>query len=89
MKDVLKGLRIGTGVVLAVAAAWAMAAFAAAAWGALPNATAGTQVSATAWNDVVSQLNALAGAMNVSSGNVGIGIAPSTKLDVNGDVLIR
>lgn len=31
----------------------------------------------------------LAGAMNVSSGNVGVGIAPTAKLDVNGDTVVR
>lgn len=27
--------------------------------------------------------------MNVSSGNVGLGIAPTAKLDVNGDAVVR
>lgn len=46
-------------------------------------------MSASAWNDVVSQVNGLAGAMTVSSGKVGIGVAsPSAKLDVAGSVKI-
>lgn len=52
----------------------------------MPNA--GTTLSSAAWNDIVSQLNTLATALNVSSGNVGVGkTAPDAKLDVNGEMI--
>lgn len=73
-QDFIKGIRIGTGILTALVAGWAGVSFATAAWGALPNA--GTTLSSAAWNDIVSQLNALAGTMTVSSGNVGIGTSP-------------
>lgn len=51
----------------------------------MPNA--GTTLSSAAWNDIVSQVNGLAGAMTVSSGKVGIGVAsPVAKLDVGGRI---
>lgn len=34
-------------------------------------------------------MNTLANALNVSSGNVGVGISPTARLDVNGDTVIR
>jgi len=39
----------------------------------LPNA--GTTLSSAAWNDIVSQLNTLAGAFAVTGGNVGMGVS--------------
>lgn len=45
-------------------------------------------MSSAAWNDIVSQLNTLAGTLNVTSGNVGVGkTAPDAKLDVNGEMI--
>jgi len=86
VRDVVGGIRFGLGICLSVGAVWTAASFAAAAWGALPNAAAGTQVSA--WNAGVSQLNTLAGSIGGSGGNVGIGVAgaPGAKLDVNGTI---
>lgn len=72
-----------------MASVWAVSVFASAAWGALPTVNTGSGLTSTAWNDLVGHVNALAGAMNVSSGNVGVGIAPTAKLDVNGDVVVR
>ncbi|MFZ3232662.1 MAG: hypothetical protein WA194_03945 [Patescibacteria group bacterium] len=73
-QDFIRGIRIGTGMLTALAIGWAGVSFAAAAWGALPNA--GTTLSSAAWNDIVGQLNTLAGAITVSAGNVGIGASP-------------
>lgn len=86
--NVRKGAQIGFGFCLAVGTVWTAATFAAAAWGALPSATTNTPLSSVAWNDIVSQVNTLAGAIGVSSGNVGIGVAgtPGAKLDVNGTI---
>lgn len=67
LSDVAKGLRIGFGICLAVSSARYAVVFASATWGALPDATTGSNVTSGAWNDVVSQLNALAGAISVSS----------------------
>ncbi|MDQ1344011.1 MAG: trimeric autotransporter adhesin, partial [Patescibacteria group bacterium] len=79
----MKGVRIGAGFCVSVAMAYYGASYAAATWGNLPNATSGTAVSSTAWNDIVAQLNGLAGAISVSSGNVGVGTAsPIAKLDI-------
>lgn len=70
-QDFIKGTRIGTGIFAALAVGWAGVSFATAAWGALPNA--GTTLSSAAWNDIVGQLNTIAGVMNIGGGNVGIG----------------
>lgn len=52
----------------------------------MPNA--GATLSSAAWNDIVSQLNTLAGTLNVTGGNVGVGkTAPDAKLDVNGEMI--
>lgn len=87
-QDYFRGVRIGVGFCVSVAAVVAGIAFAAAPWGSLPNAATNTPVSSNAWNDIVFQLNALAGSIGVSGGNVGIGVASPTaaKLEVNGDV---
>jgi len=74
-KDFIRGIRIGTGILSTLALGWAGISFATATWGALPNATTGSPVSSTAWNDVVEQVNTIAGAMKFNSGNVGIGIS--------------
>lgn len=86
VRNLTKGLQVGLGFFLSAILVWGGISFAAATWGALPNA--GTTLSSTAWNDIVSQLNALAGAIGVSGGNVGIGVsgAPGAKLDVNGSI---
>ena len=73
LSDVSKGLRIGLGMCLAVFVVWSAAVFASATWGALPDAAPGSAVTSDAWNDVVSQLNSLAGMFTISSGNVGVG----------------
>jgi hypothetical protein len=59
-KDLVKGFRIALGFTVSLAALAFAGAFAAATWGALPNATTGTALSSSAWNDIVLQLNALA-----------------------------
>lgn len=83
-EDFVRGIRIGTGILTALAVGWAGVSFAAAAWGALPNA--GTTLSSAAWNDIVGQLNTIAGAVSVNSGNVGIGTSnASWKLVVSGN----
>jgi len=69
-KKFLDGVAQGAGLFFAVA--FLSFAYAAATWGALPNATTGTPVSSSAWNDIVSQVNGLASAMSVSSGNVSL-----------------
>lgn len=76
-QDFIRGIRIGTGIFATLAVGWAGVSFGAAAWGALPNA--GTTLSSAAWNDIVSQVNTIAGAMKISGSNVGIGttVAPS------------
>lgn len=73
-QDFVRGIRIGTGILAVLAVGWAGVSFAAATWGALPNA--GTTLSSTAWNDIVGQINTIAGTMAVNSGNVGIGNSP-------------
>ena len=77
-QDFVRGIRIGTGILAVLAVGWAGVSFAAAVWGALPNA--GTTLSSAAWNDIVGQLNTLAGAMKISGSNVGIGttVAPAS-----------
>ena len=77
-QDFVRGIRIGTGILSSLAIGWAGVSFAAAAWGALPNA--GTTLSSAAWNDIVGQLNTIAGAVKISGSNVGIGttVAPSS-----------
>ncbi|MFB0965165.1 MAG: hypothetical protein QMC36_05800 [Patescibacteria group bacterium] len=83
-QDFVRGIRIGTGFLAALAVGWAGVSFATAAWGALPNA--GTTLSSAAWNDIVSQVNTLAGAMTVNSGKIGIGTpSPLWKLHVSGN----
>lgn len=84
-QDFVRGIRIGSGILATLAVGWAGVSFAAATWGALPNATTGTQLSSAAWNDIVGQLNTLAGAMKISGSNVGIGttVAPaSARLEI-------
>ncbi|MFZ3233584.1 MAG: hypothetical protein WA194_08960 [Patescibacteria group bacterium] len=52
-------------------------------------ATPTTQVSSTEWNKMVTALQTLdnnLSAFTISSGNVGIGTAPNTKLSVNGNI---
>ncbi len=75
-QDFVRGLRIGTGILTALAIGWAGASFAAATWGALPTVSSGTTLSSSAWNDIVGQINTIAGTMAVNSGNVGIGTSP-------------
>ncbi|MFB0965682.1 MAG: hypothetical protein QMC36_08620 [Patescibacteria group bacterium] len=53
-------------------AAWTCVSFGAAAWGNLPGVTTATPVSASAWNDLVNQSNAIAGALGISSGDVSL-----------------
>ena len=90
LADVTKGVRIGAGFCASVAIAYYGASYATATWGAIPNVTSGTEVSSTAWNDIVAQLNGLAGAISVSSGNVGIGTAsPQTLLNLPDTGTIR
>ncbi|MDQ1343726.1 MAG: hypothetical protein QG650_446 [Patescibacteria group bacterium] len=91
LRDLAKGIRMGIGFFIGIGSMWAIVAFAAATWGNLPTVSSGSGLTSTAWNDVVGQVNVLAGAIGVSGGNVGIGVSgtPAAKLDVNGDVIIR
>lgn len=73
VKNLLRGVQVGLGACASLVLVWWGISFAAAAWGALPNA--GTTLSSAAWNDIVSQLNTLAGAFTVTGGNVGMGIS--------------
>lgn len=90
-QNVFRGLQTGFGFSLALACVWTVSAFAAAAWGNLPTVSTGSGLTATMWNDVTGQVNALASAIGVSGGNVGIGTtaAPVAKLEVNGSAVIR
>ena len=82
-QDFVRGIRIGTGILTSLTVGWAGVSFATAAWGALPNASSGSTLSATAWNDAVNQVNGLAGAITVNPGKLGIdNSAPETVLDV-------
>lgn len=55
LKDYAKGFRIAVGFTISLAVMAFAGVFAAASWGALPNA--GTTLSSAAWNDIVSQVN--------------------------------
>lgn len=91
IKKFSNGLAHGAGFSIAAIGMIAASAFAASAWGSLPTATSGDNLTSSAWNDLIGQVNTLASAIGISSGNVGIGTtgAPAAKLDVNGDAIIR
>lgn len=85
--DLVRGIRFGIGFALSAMATGIFVAHAAAIWGSLPSAGTNTTLSSTAWNDIVSQVNQLATAIQVSGTSVGIGQAPtSSNLTVNGDI---
>ena len=91
IKKFTNGLAHGAGFSIAAMGMIAASAFAASAWGSLPSATSGGNLTSGAWNDLVGQVNTITSAIGISSGNVGIGTtgAPAAKLDVNGDAVIR
>lgn len=70
LKDYAKGFRMAVGFAISLAVIAFTGVFAAASWGALPNA--GTTLSSAAWNDIVSQLNTLTSAISINSGNVSL-----------------
>lgn len=86
---IIEGFQIGIGIFLSLAMGSAAISYGAATWGNLPQAVSGSGLTATMWNDLVSQSNGLAGAIQVNSGNVGIGTASlGSKLEVGGDAKI-
>ena len=91
LKKFSNGLAHGAGFSIAAIGMVAASAFAASAWGSLPSATSGGNLTSGAWNDLVGQVNTITSAIGISSGNVGIGTtgAPAAKLEVNGDVIVR
>lgn len=80
---------MGIGILVAVAIGSTAISYGSATWGNLPQTAAGSGLTASMWNDLVLQVNGLAGAIQVSSGNVGIGAASlGSKLEVTGNAKV-